>query len=118
MSDEEKIVAKKKYIPKPPKKLLTMKVSDDEKIRWKKIAEIEGVSLSELIRSYLNKHEPRKPKTFKVADPDLIRQLNGLGNNLNQISRKLSYKNKLENILTLRRIEKVLQRIADAYRIF
>ncbi|MDO5758270.1 MAG: MobC family plasmid mobilization relaxosome protein [Rhodobacterales bacterium] len=57
-------------------------------MRWHRVAEARGVSLSELVRRSLDgvravrrRHQPRP------VDPELLRELARIGNNLNQLAR-------------------------------
>jgi hypothetical protein len=96
-------------------KLLTMKVTAEEKARWRSIAESRDLSLAELIRSHLDGLTPKKKRP--PADPDLLRELNAVGNNLNQIARRL---NQLESIDTLQlmvEIERDLKRVLHAHQV-
>lgn len=74
-------------------KLLTLKVSEQEKIDWKCAAEERGLTLSDYIRasvgSELEGRAPisrRKRDTYNV-DPLLLGEINKIGSNLNQIGR-------------------------------
>lgn len=59
----------------------------EEKRRWQQIAENKGVSLSELVRSVLGGQRLRKRREPPKVDPDLLRELARMGNNLNQLAR-------------------------------
>ena len=73
-------------------KFVHVKVSDIEREAWQKIAESNGVTLADLIRQRLGEaeevgREPKRRKRLtKSADPELIRHLARVGNNLNQIA--------------------------------
>jgi hypothetical protein len=72
-------------------KFIHVKLSEEERSEWQKLAQSEGVTLADLIRQRLGAAEvgrgpkPRKRLT-QNADPELIRQLARIGNNLNQIA--------------------------------
>ena len=73
-------------------KFVHVKVSDIEREAWQKMAESHGVTLADLIRQRLGEaqevgREPKRRKRLtKSEDPELIRHLARVGNNLNQIA--------------------------------
>jgi hypothetical protein len=100
-------------------KLLTMKVDEAEKEKWQKLATSYNMSLSELIRNRLNNLEmPPQPKKRKIkipkVDPELIRQVAAIGNNLNQIARRVNQGEKFDIVIELRSIEIQLERLINA----
>ena len=100
-------------------KLLTMKVDEAEKEKWQKLAASYNMSLSELIRNRLNNLEmPPQPKKRKIktpkVDPELIRQVAAIGNNLNQIARRVNQGEKFDIVIELRSIEIQLERLLNA----
>ena len=94
-----------------------MKVTESEKSEWQILAKSYGVSLSELVRQKLSLTIPVKKKRVKTVDPELLRAINSIGNNLNQISRKLNEGQKFDAILELASIEEKLERVLDAHKI-
>jgi len=94
-----------------------MKVTQSEKSEWQNLAKSYGVSLSELIRQKLKNVKSVKKKRVKTVDPELLRAINAIGNNLNQISRKLNEGQKFDAILELASIEEKLERVLDAHKI-
>lgn len=78
-------------------KLFTMKVEPDTLNRWKQLAESFGVPLAELIRHRLEQTEPPKPSAVRrhrpppKVDPGLIAEVAAIGNNLNQIARRVNH---------------------------
>lgn len=74
-------------------KLLTVKISPEEKHDWMERALANGLTLSDFIRVLVGAAQvgraPKKHGRMKrfEADPDLLRELNRVGNNLNQIAR-------------------------------
>ncbi|WP_299656840.1 MobC family plasmid mobilization relaxosome protein [uncultured Jannaschia sp.] len=67
---------------------IKIRVTEEQRSRWHATAEARGVSLSELVRHGLDgvrairrRHQPRS------VDPDLLRELARIGNNLNQLAR-------------------------------
>lgn len=106
-------------ITKP--KLLTMKVSTHEKIKWQQIAKNRGVTLAELIRSFFDGlPAPKKKRStqYITADPKLLRELNSIGNNINQISRRVNQGDKFNVIVELQSIEEHLSRLLNAHKIY
>lgn len=66
---------------------IEIRTTPEEKRRWQEIAENKGVSLSELVRSVLGGQRLRKRREPPKVDPDLLRELARMGNNLNQLAR-------------------------------
>lgn len=67
---------------------IKIRATDEQRTRWHATAEARGVSLSDLVRQGLDgvravrrRHQPRS------VDPDLLRELARIGNNLNQLAR-------------------------------
>ena len=91
-----------------------MKITPDEKLLWQELAHNHKTTLSNLIRNKLNntklKRQPQK------VDPNLIREINRIGNNLNQIARKINTDNKLDILMELTTIERLLKNIVDDYK--
>lgn len=98
-------------------KLLTMKVSQEEKSKWQDLAKSHKMSLAELIRSKLDNTKPMKGTKTKTADPKLLRELNAIGNNLNQISRRVNENQKLDVVMELASIEAQLERLLNAHQV-
>ncbi len=66
---------------------IEIRSTTEEKAAWQELAKGHGVTLSELIRSLLKEQKPpRRRRTIPQIDPDLIRELARIGNNLNQIA--------------------------------
>ena len=66
---------------------IEIRTTPEEKQRWQAIAENKGVSLSELVRFALGGQRLRKRREPPRVDPDLLRELARMGNNLNQLAR-------------------------------
>ena len=66
---------------------IEIRTTPEEKQRWQVFAENKGVSLSELVRSALGGQRLRKRRDPPKVDPDLLRELARIGNNLNQLAR-------------------------------
>ena len=96
-----------------------MKVTDDEKLSWHNIAKSHHLSLSELIRQKLNntKTKPKKSHRIKTVDPELLREINAIGNNINQISRRINEGQKFDAVLELQSIEAKLEKLLNAHQI-
>jgi len=73
-------------------KWIHVKVSDAERKSWQDMAQAQGVTLADLIRQRMGEaaevgREPKRRKRLtKKADPELLRHLARIGNNLNQIA--------------------------------
>ncbi len=102
-------------------KLFTMKVNELEKKRWQQIAKSRGVSLAELIRRYLDglpiPQKKRQSKPVIKVDTDLLFQLSGIGNNLNQISRRVNQGDRFDVVMALHLIEILLERLLHAHEV-
>ncbi|WP_435171693.1 MobC family plasmid mobilization relaxosome protein [Falsirhodobacter sp. 1013] len=66
---------------------IEIRTTPEDKERWQKIAASKGVSLSELVRVTLDSQRLRKRRDPPKVDPDLLRELARIGNNLNQLAR-------------------------------
>lgn len=100
-------------------KLLTMKVTEAEKQKWQEIAKSFKLSLGELIRQKLNGTTPaRKVKVkIKQVDPDLLFEINAIGNNLNQIARRLNEGEKFDVLPLLYSMEAHLTEVLNAHKV-
>jgi len=106
-------------------KLFTMKVKQDQLDRYKSFAKSKGLHLSELIKKLLDDQplpddvpQKKKPKRrYENVDPKLLRQIGAIGNNLNQIARKLNKDESVETDALLYAIEKHLEEIINAYKV-
>jgi len=84
----------KKGIPrkKPEDKRSTyaqVRMTQAEKIDFKKLAGASGISLSDLFRQAIKRVRPWTPE-HKEIEKEKIRQLARIGNNLNQIARAVN----------------------------
>jgi len=98
----------------------------EEYFEVKKAADLFGMKLSSLLRYSLLESEiinkvkksdiPKKQKG-KIVDPNLLRELNMIGNNFNQISKKLNIKREIDfKILEeMEMIENHLQQIKKEF---
>jgi hypothetical protein len=106
-------------------KLFPMKVKEEKLLQYHEFARSKNLPLSEVIRRLLDnsplpenvpvRKEPKREYT--KVDPDLVFQLSAIGNNLNQIARRLNQKEKLDILPHLVAIENQLERLMDAYQV-
>lgn len=69
-------------------KMLTMWVTEDEHQRL--LARCDGKQLAAWMRQLCLDERPSRRHRLPTIDPALLRQLAGMGNNLNQIARKVN----------------------------
>lgn len=104
-------------------KLLTMKVDEEEKAKWKKMASDRGITLAKLIRIRLNDLPltpalaHRNSKTIIEVDQRLLLKINGIGNDLNKIFHRVNAEERFSVVLELQSIEQQMTRLLDAYQI-
>jgi len=80
-----------------------MKMTADEKMRYSEIAKSYNMKLSQFFRSLIEKKEIANQKIiYKKTDPKVLRMLAGIGNNLNQIAKKI---NSNPNLTTIEKVE-------------
>lgn len=121
-----------RYPATDPLVLLPCRLPASLVARFAKRAKEQGVTLSDVLRAHLTADEakplgkavPRKRAGLaKVsgADPRLLRQLVGMGNNLNQIAKAANVASKtaqpmpiIELLITLKSIEKSLEKLSEA----
>ncbi len=100
-------------------KWVTIKVSEDERLAWRELAEAEGLTLADFIRQQLGAaamvhREPVKKRRAKRVDPAWIRELAKIGNNLNQIARWANtYKSAAETMAVIRALVAVERQISE-----
>lgn len=94
-----------------------MKVTQSEKTEWQTLAKSHHLNLSELVRQKLNDTKPKKAQRVKTVDPELLRAINSIGNNLNQISRRINEGQKFDAVLELQSIEAKLESVLNAHKI-
>jgi hypothetical protein len=96
-------------------KLFTMKLTEEELIKYKELAKGYGISLAQLVNLKLQDIPlPPPPKATKV-DKDLIIQLAKIGNNLNQIARAVNSNQRIEILKELRVIESQMHELLNAH---
>lgn len=67
---------------------IQLRCRSSEKSRWQDLAQSDGQSLSDWIRSQLDGSSANRRRRRRIdVDPALIRQLAGISNNLNQLAR-------------------------------
>ena len=94
-----------------------MKVTDTEKSSWHDIAKSHQMSLAELVRQKLNSTKPKKHHRVKTVDAKLLREINAIGNNINQIARRINEGQKFDAVLELQSIEAKLEKLLNAHQI-
>ena len=100
-------------------KLFTMKASADELAAWKQLAKSYDVTLAELIRGLLAGQPPNPDRPAirhrppPKVDPEMIRQVARIGNNLNQIARRCNTGQRFEVLAELAEIERELAELID-----
>jgi len=74
----------------------SIRLNETEHEKLSATANKYGMSIGEIMKkTTFNKAvEPEPVKQIKVADPHLLRQLTGIGNNLNQIAKAINYAKK------------------------
>lgn len=91
---------------------IELRVSAEEKIHWQAIAASRGVSLSELIRATLSGQRLRVRRSAPRVDPDLVRELARIGNNLNQLARAANRRSPVETVSLLVRLIEIDRELA------
>jgi len=66
---------------------IKIRATEDQRDAWYEKARLKGVTFSELVRQSLDGVRVQKRTQLRRIDPDLLRQLARLGNNLNQLAR-------------------------------
>ena len=104
-------------------KLFTMKVEENQLEKYRQYAKEKNRPLATIIKSLLD-NEPLPSKTNFKKEPirtyndvnhELIRQLSAIGNNLNQIARRVNQEEKFDVIPHLVSIENQLEKLLDAH---
>lgn len=85
-------------------------LSEKETRRLENQSEAAGLSKSEFIRKLIMGTEIRPRPPDNVAQ--LIREINAVGNNINQIARKVN----TENIVSQTQLEELLHLLGEIYR--
>jgi len=103
-----------------------VRATQQEKVLLKAKAQSYELTLSEWLRQLAFNGKPRKKvRSVPDADPLLIREMNRLGNNMNQLARHANEKAKsgqsldtLELLTELRGIQQELGKIRQSYMVF
>ena len=66
---------------------IKIRASEAQRDAWYEKARLKGVTFSELVRQSLDGVRVQRRHQLRRVDPDLLRQLARLGNNLNQLAR-------------------------------
>lgn len=95
-------------------KQVKVNFATDDYDKLSQIALSEEKTIAQLIRSRFDfsiENTPKRNKTviYKNADPRLLYELNRIGNNINQIARKLNSNHTLEKRVLLKIYEKMTQ---------
>lgn len=108
-------------------KQLKVRLTDEEFIKLKKHADHEGITMANFARRQLAldvvSRSPtghRHYRKFTPVDPDLIRQISRLGNNLNQIARRVNqggFDAPLDLLELLLIIDRRLKQVLNAHQI-
>lgn len=91
---------------------IELRVSAEEKAHWQAIAASRGVSLSELIRAALSGQRLRPRRAAPRVDPDLVRELARIGNNLNQLARAANRRSPVETVSLLVKLIEIDRELA------
>ena len=105
---------------KDPIKLFTMKIPQSKLDRYKHAAKTYELPLSQLIQKLLDRQPlPKRirQKPIPKADPELVRQVAAIGNNLNQIARRLNSGDKFDVVPHLVAIEDQLEQLLNAHQV-
>jgi len=106
-------------------KLFTMKVEPSVLVKWHYFAKSKQMHLSDVIKRLMNAEElpetvpvEKPPKrNYSNVDPKLLFELNAIGNNINQISRRINEGQKFDAVIELSSIEQQLERVLNAHQI-
>ena len=93
----------------------------EERLAWQSLAKNEGLSLADFIRKRVGQpvlhstHPRQKPRPAPRVDPELVRQIARVGNNLNQIARGVNERNMtaIKVLIFLTVIERDLEKLLD-----
>lgn len=101
---------------------INIKVTEQERESWKAFAESQGFTVADLLRQLVATatKEPAKlhgkqRRISRKADPELIRELAKVGNNLNQISRWANtYKSEADAVEIVQALLTIQRALPDA----
>lgn len=106
-------------------KLFTMKVDEALLKKWHHFARSKQMHLSDVIKRLMSDEDlpetvPVKKEVkrrYSTVDPELLRAVNSIGSNINQISTRINMNQKFDVVLQLSLIEQNLERLLDAHKI-
>ncbi len=94
-------------------KTIKIRVSDAE------FVELNQRKTESQLASWMRKHclnaSKKRSTTVQKCDPQLLRQLAGIGNNLNQIARRVNSDSKAEILQSLITIERMIREVHDQH---
>lgn len=115
MTEEEK----PKY--KAKAKFIKIRVTETERLEWQQKAKDMGMTLADYMRTLADQKvtgispvQPVKNRKFAPVDPALLRQIAWIGNNLNQIAKRVNEGDKTDLAEHLISIDRQLKEIANA----
>lgn len=76
--------------PEPRERMLRVRCSSAEYQRWQALAASHDGTLSSMVRGLLEGVPPLRQRRTPTTDPQLIRQVAMLSNNMNQIARAVN----------------------------
>ncbi|MCK0119230.1 MobC family plasmid mobilization relaxosome protein [Loktanella sp. F6476L] len=98
-----------------------LRTTPDERAAWYAKAAAKGVSFSEFARSAIDGVAVRRRPQLRCVDPDLLRQLARVGNNLNQLARWANrdqqYADRVAIMVQLMGIERELMRLRQHHEV-
>ena len=106
-------------------KLFTMKVEPELLAKWHHFAKSKNKPLSDIIKLLMSGEELPKSvpvkkepnRKYTQVDPLLLREINAIGNNINQISRRINEGQKFDAVIELSSIERQLEHLLNAHQI-
>lgn len=102
-------------------KFIKLRVSETERDSWNAKAKAKGLTLADYFRlladekpTNISPVQQVKRRNFTKADPELLRQVAKIGNNLNQIARAVNSGESLKVLEQLISIERKLKELTNA----
>lgn len=100
---------------------IKIRTTPEQRDAWYEKARLKGVSFSELVRQSLDGVSVHRRHQLRRVDPDLLRQLARVGNNLNQLARWANrdqrYADSAVVLGRLIEIDRELAEIREAYAV-
>lgn len=93
-------------------KKISIRVSDAEKSAL--LVRCGGSELAVWMRETCLDQKPKRPPKYPTIDPQLLRQLSGIGNNINQVARHLNSKdfNPVDKVKVISILQSMAENIA------